>query len=51
MLDNLVVPKYADIGSLLVEVQINGTLIKKKLIDLGAMINVMNRETMKKLLN
>lgn len=44
ILGNLVVPKYADPSSSVVDVQINGTLIKKSMVNLGAIINVMTRE-------
>lgn len=47
MLGNIIVPKYANIGSLAVDVKTNGTLIKNTLIDLVAAINVMTKETMK----
>ena len=49
MLGKLVTPKYFDPGSLVVDVSINGQSIKNALIDLGASINVMTKDTMKKL--
>lgn len=44
-LGNINVPKYTDLRSPIVDVKINGTLIKNTLIDLGAAINVMTKET------
>jgi len=49
MLGKLVTPKYSDPGSLVVDVSINGQSIKNALIDLGATINVMTKDTMKNL--
>ena len=49
MLGKLVVPKYSDPRSPVVNLIINGQPIKKNLIDLGAAINVMKKDTMKKL--
>ena len=49
MLGKLVIPKYSDLGSLVVTLIINGQPIKNALIDLGAVINVMTKDTMKKL--
>lgn len=46
MLGNIIFPKYTYLGSPMVDVKINGTLIKKTLIDLGATINVVTKETM-----
>lgn len=46
MLGNIKFPKYTDLGSLVVDVKINGTLIKNNLIDLGIAINVMTKDTM-----
>lgn len=43
MLGNLVVTKYSGQGSTIVDVHINGTLIKNTLINLGANIYVMTR--------
>jgi len=42
-------PKYLDPGSPVVNVHINGTIIPHTLIDLGAAINVMTKDTMLKL--
>ena len=49
MLGKLITPKYSDLGSPVVDVSINGQSIKNALIDLGAAINVMTKDTMKKL--
>ena len=49
MLVKLVIPKYFDPGSLVVNVLINGQSIKNALIDLAVAINVMTKDTMKKL--
>eukprot|EP00253_Pinus_taeda_P014676 PITA_14676 len=49
MLGQVIHPKYLDPGSLVVDVHINGTIIPHTLIDLGAAINVMTRDTMLKL--
>ena len=49
MLGKLITPKYSDLGSPVVDVSINGQSIKNSLIDLGASINVMTKDTMKKL--
>ena len=49
MLGRLITPKYFDPGSPVVSVSINGQFVKNALIDLGAAINVMTKETMKKL--
>jgi hypothetical protein len=49
MLGKLIVPKYLDPGSPLVNVHINKTLIHNTLIDLGVSINVMTKDTMLKL--
>jgi len=46
MLGNITVSKYTDPGSPVVDVKINGSLIKNTLIYLGATINVMTKETM-----
>lgn len=43
MLGNITVPKYTDFGSPVVDVKINGTIIKNNLINLGATINVMTK--------
>ena len=45
----LICLKYLDPGSLVVDVHINGTIIPHTLIDLGAAINVMTKDTMLKL--
>ena len=49
MLGQAICPKYLDPGSLVVDVYINGIIIPHTLIDLGAAINVMTRDTMLKL--
>jgi len=49
MLGKLIVPKYLDLGSPLLNVYINKTLIHNTLIDLGASINVMTKYTMLKI--
>eukprot|EP00253_Pinus_taeda_P018466 PITA_18466 len=49
MLGQVICPKYLDLGSPIVDVHINGTIIPHALIDLGAAINVMTRDTMLKL--
>ena len=49
MLGQTICAKYLDPGSLVVDVHINGTMIPHTLIDLGAAINVMKKETMLKL--
>lgn len=46
MLGNVVIPKYTDPGSLVVQIHINGQIIKNILIDLGVAINVMTKHTM-----
>ena len=49
MLGQVIFPKYLDPGSPVVDVHINGTIIPHSLIDLGAAINVMTKDTMLKL--
>lgn len=49
MLGQEICPKYLDPGSPVVDVHINGTMIPHTLIDLGASINVMTKDTMLKL--
>jgi hypothetical protein len=49
MLGKLIVPKYLDPGSPLVNLHIKNTLVHNTLIDLGATINTMTRDTMMKL--
>eukprot|EP00253_Pinus_taeda_P032995 PITA_32995 len=49
MLGQVICPKYLDPRSPVVDVHINGTIIPHTLIDLGAAINVMTRDTMLKL--
>ena len=49
ILGKLVIPKYSNPGSPIVNLIINGQPIKNALIDLGAIINVMTKDTMKKL--
>ena len=48
MLGRVIPPKYSDPRSPVVSVSINGQFVKKSLIDLGAAINVMTKDTMKK---
>ena len=49
MLGKLITPKYSNPSSPVVDVSINGQFVKNDLIDLGAAINVMTKDTMKKL--
>jgi len=49
MLGKLIVPKYLDPGSPLVRFHINNTMVQNNLIDIGATINIINRDTMMKL--
>eukprot|EP00253_Pinus_taeda_P034880 PITA_34880 len=49
MLGQIICPKYLDPGSPVVDVHINGTMVPHTLIDLGATINVMKKDTMLKL--
>jgi hypothetical protein len=49
MLEKLIVPKYLDRGSPLVNVHINNTLIQNNIIDIGAAINVTTKVTMLRL--
>ena len=49
MLGQVLCPKYLDPRSLIVDVHINGTIVPHTLIDLGASINVMTKNTMPKL--
>jgi hypothetical protein len=49
MLGRIVVPKYLDPGSPIVNVHINNNLIQNTLIDLGETINVMTKDTMLRL--
>jgi len=49
MLGQVICPKYLDPGSPIVDVHINGTIVPHTLIDLGAAINVMTKDTMLKL--
>ena len=51
MLGQVICPKYLDPGSPVVDVDvhINGTMIPHTLIDLGAAINVMTKDTILKL--
>ena len=49
MLGQVICPKYLDPGSPVVDLHINDTIIPHTLIDLGAAINVMSRDTMLKL--
>jgi len=49
MLGQVICPKYLDLGSLVVDVHINGTIVPHTLIDLRVAINVMTKDTMLKL--
>jgi len=49
MLGQVICLKYLDPGSHVVDIHIDGTIIPHTLIDLGAAINVMTRDTMLKL--
>lgn len=49
MLGQVICSKYLDPGSRVVDADINGTIIPHTLINLGASINVMTRDTMLKL--
>ena len=49
MLGWVICPKYLYLGSLVVDVHNDGTIVPHTLIDLGAAINVMTKETMLKL--
>ena len=49
MLGQVICPKYLDPGSPVVDVHINGTIIPHTMIDLGATINLMTKDTMLKL--
>ena len=49
MLGRVIFPKYLDPGSPIVDVDVNGVTFPNTLIDLGALINVMTKETMLKL--
>ncbi len=49
MLGQVICPKYLDPGSPVVDVHINGTIVPHTLIDLGAAINVMAKDTMLKI--
>ena len=49
MLGQVICPKYLDLGSPVVDVHINETIIPHTLIDLWAAINVMTKDMMLKL--
>jgi hypothetical protein len=49
MLGKIFMAKYMDPGSSVVKVNINNTSITNNLVDLGATINIMTKETMEKL--
>lgn len=49
MLGQAICPQYLDPGSPIVDVHINGTIVPHTLINLGATINVMTKDTMLKL--
>ncbi|XP_057856999.1 uncharacterized protein LOC131066290 [Cryptomeria japonica] len=49
MLGKVMIPKYFDLGSPVVDITINGVLVKNALIDLGAAINTMTKSLMQNL--
>ncbi|XP_059073713.1 uncharacterized protein LOC131874384 [Cryptomeria japonica] len=49
MLGKVTNPKYYDPGSPMVEITINGVLVKKSFIDLGAAINIMTKSLIQNL--
>ena len=49
MLSKALIPKYSDLGSLMVTIHINGIQIQKNLMDIGASINFMTREVLLRL--
>jgi len=49
MLGQVICPNYFEPRSPIVDVHINGTIVSHTLIDLGAAINVMTKDTMLKL--
>ena len=49
MLGHVTCPKYLDPGSPVVDVHMNDTIVPHTLIELGAVINVMTKDTMLKL--
>ena len=49
LLEQVICLKYLDLGCPIVDFHINGTMIAHTLIDLGATINVMTKDTMLKL--
>jgi len=49
MVGQVICPKYLDPGSPVVDVHINDTIFPHTLIEIGAAINVMNKDTMLKL--
>eukprot|EP00253_Pinus_taeda_P035741 PITA_35741 len=49
MMGQITMQKYVDLGSLIVKTHINGIEIPNTLIDLGAAINIMSRQTMEQL--
>jgi len=49
MLGEVICPKYLDLRSPVIDVHINCTIVPHTLIDLGASINVMTKDTMLKL--
>ena len=46
MLGRVISSKYLDLGRLVVDVHIDSIMVPNNLIDLGAEINVMTKETM-----
>ena len=49
MLGKVIFPKYLDLGSPVLDVHIDGVIVPNTLIDLGATINIITKETMLKL--
>ena len=49
MLEKVIFPKYLDHDSPVVDVHIDGVIVPNTMIDLGAGINIMTKETMLKL--
>ena len=49
MMGKLAIQKYVDLGCPIVKTHINGVEIPNTLIDLGAAINIMNKQTMEQL--
>lgn len=49
MLGRMIVPEYLDLGSLVIDVHFNLIIVRNTLIQLGATINIMTKDTMLKL--